>query len=317
MELGWGRKGGFGKKEGNADYARQREVVDLIRGSDAWKRSGGRDHVFVLTDPVAMWHVRAEIAPAILLVVDFGGWYKRDAKASDANSLHMVQHTQVSLLKDIIVPYTHLLPRISLWEDQHRDTLLYFKGAKHRHRGGQVREKLWDLLVNEAGVTMEEGFPNASGREESIKGMRSSDFCLHPAGDTPTSCRLFDAILSLCIPVIVSDNIELPFEGIIDYSEFSVFVSVNNSLQQNWLVNHLRSTSKEQKSRFRTNMARVQSVFEYDNGVPGGIGPVVPNGAVNYIWRKVLQKVPMIREAIVRDRRKPEGVSIPLRCHCT
>ena len=49
IELGWGKKGGFGKKEGNEDYARQREVVDFITSSDAWKRSGGRDHVFVLT----------------------------------------------------------------------------------------------------------------------------------------------------------------------------------------------------------------------------------------------------------------------------
>ncbi|MQM12395.1 hypothetical protein Taro_045313 [Colocasia esculenta] len=317
MELGWGRKGGFGKKEGNGDYARQREVVGLVKGSDAWRRSGGRDHVFVLTDPVAMWHVRAEIAPAILLVVDFGGWYKLDSKASDGNSSHMIQHTQVSLLKDVIVPYTHLLPRLNLLEHQHRDTLLYFKGAKHRHRGGQVREKLWDLLVNEPRVVMEEGFPNATGREQSIKGMRTSEFCLHPAGDTPTSCRLFDAILSLCIPVIISDNIELPFEGIIDYSEFSVFVSVDNALQQNWLVSHLRSISKVQKSKFRMIMAQVQSVFEYDNGSQGGIGPVLSNGAVNHIWRKVLQKVPMVREAIIRDKRKPDGVSIPLRCHCT
>lgn len=49
MELGWGRKGGFGKKEGNRDYERQKEVVERVRASDAWKRSGGRDHVFVLT----------------------------------------------------------------------------------------------------------------------------------------------------------------------------------------------------------------------------------------------------------------------------
>lgn len=49
MELGWGRKGGFLKKEGNEDYRRQREVVDRIRESEAWRRSGGRDHVFVLT----------------------------------------------------------------------------------------------------------------------------------------------------------------------------------------------------------------------------------------------------------------------------
>ncbi|KAM3376933.1 hypothetical protein P3S68_009346 [Capsicum galapagoense] len=77
---------------------------------------------------------------------------------------------------------------------------------------------------------MEEGFPNATGREQSIKGMRTSDFCLHPAGDTPTSCRLFDAVQSLCIPVIVSDSIELPFEGMVDYSEFSVFVAVSDAL---------------------------------------------------------------------------------------
>ena len=87
-----------------------------------------------LADPVAMWHVRAEIAPAVLLVVDFGGWYKVDSKESGDNSSDMIHHTQVSLLKDVIVPYTHLLPRLNLAENQKRHTLLYFKGAKHRHR---------------------------------------------------------------------------------------------------------------------------------------------------------------------------------------
>ncbi|KAJ6833502.1 putative arabinosyltransferase ARAD1 isoform X2 [Iris pallida] len=317
LELGWGRKGGFGKKEGNGDFERQREVVERVVGSEAWKRSGGRDHVFVLTDPVAMWHVKKEIAPAILLVVDFGGWYKLDLKSSDGNSSHMIQHTQVSLLKDVIVPYTHLLPRLNLSENRHRNVLLYFKGAKHRHRGGLVREKLWDMLVNEPDIIMEEGFPNATGREQSIKGMRASEFCLHPAGDTPTSCRLFDAVLSLCIPVIVSDNIELPFEGMVDYYDFSVFVSVSNALQPGWLVDYLRGLSEGRKERLRQNMARVQPIFEYDNGRPGGIGPVPPDGAVNYIWRKVYQKLPMIREAIIREKRKPEGVSVPLRCHCS
>ncbi|KAG5544606.1 hypothetical protein RHGRI_017141 [Rhododendron griersonianum] len=276
MQLGVG-KGVFRKKEGNEDYERQRQVVDFVKGSEAWKRSGGCDHVFVLTDPVAMWHVRAEISPAVLLVVDFGGWYRLDSKASSSNSSDMIQHTQ----------------------------------------GGMVREKLWDLLVNEPGVVMEEGFPNATGKEQSIKGMRTSEFCLHPAGDTPTSCRLFDAIQSLCIPVIVSDNIELPFEGMVDYSEFSVFVAVTDALQPNWLVRHLRSYSDKQKNIFRQNMAQVQPVFEYDNGHPGGIGHIPFDGAVNFIWKKVHQKLPMIKEAIIREKRKPPGVSVPLRCHCT
>lgn len=157
----------------------------------------------------------------------------------------------------------------------------------------------------------------ATGKEQSIKGMRTSEFCLHPAGDTPTSCRLFDAIQSLCIPVIVSDNIELPFEGTIDYTKFSVFVAVSEALQPNWLVNHLKSYTDVQKSNFRNKIGGVQSVFEYDNGYPGGIGPIPLDGAVNHIWQKVHQKLPMIKAAIVREKRKPLNVSIPRRCHCT
>ncbi|KAK6258017.1 hypothetical protein QUC31_001476 [Theobroma cacao] len=316
MELGSG-SGAFKKKAGNGDYSRQKEVVDFVRKTDAWKRSGGRDHVFVLTDPVAMWHFRVETAPAILLVVDFGGWFRLDTKSFNGNSSDMIHHTQVSLLKDVIVPYTHLLPRLQLSENKKRQTLLYFKGAKHRHRGGLVREKLWDLLVNEPGVIMEEGFPNATGREQSIEGMRSSEFCLHPAGDTPTSCRLFDAIQSLCIPVIVSDNIELPFEGMVDYSTFSLFVAVSDALRPNWLVAHLRSFAEKRRDEFRQNMGKVQPIFVYDNGHPGGIGPIPSDGAVNHIWKKVHQKLPAIKEAIVREKRKPAGISIPLRCHCT
>ncbi|PHT59047.1 hypothetical protein CQW23_01410 [Capsicum baccatum] len=72
----------------------------------------------------------------------------------------------------------------------------------------------------------------------------------------------------------------------VDYSEFSVFVAVSDALQPSWLVNHLRSYSNEQKDRFRCSMALVQPIFEDENGQPGGIGPISPNGAINYIWRK-------------------------------
>jgi hypothetical protein len=54
--------------------------------------------------------------------------------------------------------------------------------------------------------------------------MRKSFFCLSPAGDTPSSARLFDAIVSGCIPVIISDELELPFEGILDYREVKMAI---------------------------------------------------------------------------------------------
>ena len=181
---------------------------------------------------------------------------------------------------------------------------------------GLVRDKLWSVLKDEPEVVFEEGFPNITGQEQALKGMRNAEFCLHPAGDTPTSCRLFDAIMSLCIPVIISDSIELPFEGVVDYAEFSLFVAVHDALQPNFLVNYLKRIPLHQKKAMRSHLARVQHVFEYDNGYVGGIGPVKEDGAVNMIWNKVLTKVPIIKESITREKRKPTGASIPLRCQC-
>lgn len=49
MQLGL-NKGVFRKKvEENEDYQRQKLMVDLVKKSEAWQRSGGRNHVFVLT----------------------------------------------------------------------------------------------------------------------------------------------------------------------------------------------------------------------------------------------------------------------------
>jgi Exostosin family len=125
---------------------------------------------------------------------------------------------------------------------------------------------------------MEEGSLNVTGLEEAKQVMRDSEFYLHPAGDTSTSCRLFDAIASLCIPVIVSDQIE-----ILDYTEFTIFVSVKNALTPNWLVEHLRGFSKEQRERFHANLAGVQSYFEY-GGCGGSSG-----SAVSLIWEMIYQ----------------------------
>ncbi|KAG0621984.1 hypothetical protein M758_3G063600 [Ceratodon purpureus] len=41
------------------------------------------------------------------------------------------------------------------------------------------------------------------------EGHSRSVFCLSPAGDTPSSARLFDAIVSGCIPVVVSDELDI------------------------------------------------------------------------------------------------------------
>ncbi|XP_004345782.1 hypothetical protein CAOG_06192 [Capsaspora owczarzaki ATCC 30864] len=54
------------------------------------------------------------------------------------------------------------------------------------------------------------------------KALRSSTFCLCPEGWHAWTPRVFEAILSGCIPVLISDDLALPFESLIDYDAFIV-----------------------------------------------------------------------------------------------
>ncbi|KAK9707564.1 hypothetical protein RND81_07G205200 [Saponaria officinalis] len=98
---------------------------------------------------------------------------------------------------------------------------------------------------------------------QSTQGMRLSKFCLHPAGDTPSSCRLFDAIVSHCVPVIVSDQIELPFEDEIDYSEFSIFFSTEEALKPGYMVDQLRKVPKEQWVDMHKKLKNISHHYEF------------------------------------------------------
>lgn len=50
--------------------------------------------------------------------------------------------------------------------------------------------------------------------------MRNSTFCLVPRGDSASTKRFFCAIFALCLPVIVSDHLPLPFQDKIRYQDF-------------------------------------------------------------------------------------------------
>lgn len=98
-------------------------------------------------------------------------------------------------------------------------------------------------MENEDDVIIKHGALSKETQQVATQGMHSSVFCLDPAGTSPASCRLFDAIISLCIPVIVSDDIELPFEDIIDYRKIAIFVNSSSAVKPGFLVNMLRGIS--------------------------------------------------------------------------
>lgn len=105
------------------------------------------------------------------------------------------------------------------------------------------------------------GTQSRENRRAASQGMHTSKFCLNPAGDTPSACRLFDSIVSLCVPVIVSDSIELPFEDIIDYKKFSVFVEATAALKPGYLVSLLRKVPEQKIIEFQKAMKEVCAIF--------------------------------------------------------
>eukprot|EP00850_Spirogloea_muscicola_P011458 SM000071S21082 [mRNA] locus=s71:240370:241760:- [translate_table: standard] len=249
---------------------------------EPWKRSGGCDHVFPGQHPNALFNVRASLHKSIILLSDFSKYTQREA----------------SLAKDVVLPYVHRLEpfdeaQAMPGEEDERRTLLFFMGARHRKEGGTVRDKLFQILESEPGVFLGEGRQNKAGIAAAQEGMRTSQFCLHPAGDTASGGRIFDAIVSICVPVVVSDFIELPFEDILDYSTFSIFVSTNQAVVPGYLVNLLRSVSQEKLEAMQEQLRRVRPYFLYEH----------PACAIDMIWRKIATKVPFVQEMVHRDRR--------------
>lgn len=135
-------------------------------------------------------------------------------------------------------------------------------------------------------------FTYGSVRRDGIRratvGMSASKFCLNIAGDTPSSNRLFDAIASHCVPVIVSDDIELPFEDVLDYSEFCVFVRAADAGRKGFLLRLLRGISRDEWTRMWVRLKEVARHFEYQY-------PSQPGDAVQMIWGAVARKMHSVK----------------------
>ncbi|KAK1325851.1 hypothetical protein QJS10_CPA01g00663 [Acorus calamus] len=263
---------------GYSDEAMQEELIEWLEGQEYWRRNGGRDHVFIAQDPNALYKVVDRVKNAVLLVSDFG----------------RLRPSQASLVKDVILPYSH---RINPFKGpvgvEKRESLLFFMGNRYRKEGGKIRDTLFQILEDEEDVVVKHGAQSRESRRMATQGMHSSKFCLHPAGDTPSACRLFDAIVSLCIPVIVSDYIELPFEDVVYYRKVAIFVDTDNAVKPGYLTSLLRKISDESILQYQQELKVVRRYFEYED----------PNGTVNEIWRQVSSKLPLIKLMINREKR--------------
>lgn len=163
-------------------------------------------------------------------------------------------------------------------------------------QGGTIRQELYYLIKDEKDVHFEFGTVQGNGIRNAGQGMASSKFCLNIAGDTPSSNRLFDAIASHCVPVIISDEIELPFEDVLDYSEFCIFVRSSDALKEGYLLNLLRGIDQNEWTKMWEKIKDVEKHFEYQY-------PSRSDDAVNMIWEAVSRKISLKRNNMHRKNR--------------
>ena len=96
--------------------------------------------------------------------------------------------------------------------------------------------------------------------------MQAAVFCFVPAGDTPTSRRLFDAMISGCLPVVISDHIgkHLPFSSVIPYYDFMFKVQ-----EKTWIADpkavlqRFRAISAEHIEQRRAIMANYAPCIDW------------------------------------------------------
>ncbi|XP_028552675.1 probable arabinosyltransferase ARAD1 [Dendrobium catenatum] len=271
-----------GKEKVSRDKFLQDKLVKFLRNQEEWKISGGRNHLIMAHHPNSLLDARRELGSAIFLLADFGRY----------------PHEIANIKKDIIAPYKHVVNSIGNDSSpfEARPILAYFQGAIIRKDGGMIRQELYQLLKNEKDVHFTYGTVAGNGINRAGKGMASSRFCLNIAGDTPSSNRLFDAIVSHCVPVIISDNIELPFEDVLNYSDFAVFVQASDAIKEGYLLNLLRGINSEQWTQMWRRLKEVAPHFEYQY-------PSKDGDAVEMIWKAVARKSAAVRLSIHKENR--------------
>ncbi|KAL6335893.1 hypothetical protein AAG906_003518 [Vitis piasezkii] len=271
-----------GRQKKNENNLLQDKLVKFLTAQEEWIRSEGRDHIIMAHHPNSMLDARMKLWPAIFILSDFGRYPPNIANVG----------------KDVIAPYKHVIKSFinDTSDFDSRPTLLYFQGAIYRKDGGFIRQELFYLLKDEKDVHFAFGNTQGNGINKASQGMHSSKFCLNIAGDTPSSNRLFDAIASHCVPVIISDEIELPYEDVLDYSQFCIFVRTSDALKDKFLVKLIRSIKKDEWTRMWRRLKEVENFFEFQY-------PSKEGDAVQMIWQAITRKVPAIRMKLHKSRR--------------
>lgn len=194
----------------------------MVRGLPHFKANGGRDHIFTFGSGMSAnvfrsW--REEIPQSIFLTPET--WL--------FNDFPDVTEPCFNSLKDVAIPgYLHRHEILSLTSQARplaeREHLAVFLGRTDPSRGphpatggADVRGAL-RILHNEGKIFVAQNLSIPDMHAV----MGNARFCFVPKGKSAWSLRYYEALFANCVPVVLSDYWELPFEAFLDVPSFTI-----------------------------------------------------------------------------------------------
>lgn len=224
--------------------------IAAIQQMPYFRRSGGRDHIFVFPSgrgatTFPAW--KEHIAQSIFL----------GPEGHFTDNYASVGTPYFSTWKDIVIPgrldtrKDGLASAAKLQRD--RRNLAIFYGTAQRKK---PRKDIMKLAKRHQDVLADE-----SRTPRYFELMGDSQFCFAPRGQSSWTLRFYESFFAGCIPVILADSIELPYADVLDYSQFTIkwpMTSIDDSL-----VDYLRSVPLETRERMAAAGRRIRCLFVY------------------------------------------------------
>eukprot|EP00873_Tetraselmis_striata_P033273 jgi/Tetstr1/453537/TSEL_040505.t1 len=246
----------------------------VINDHPYWNRTQGRDHVFVFA---------GARGPHI-----FKDWKKVIKK-----SIFMTPEGDRSLSeqfntwKDIVIP--GLEPEKKLWngelraKNMKRSIFASFRGTI-KNAGGKSYSKGLRILMeqnmkHDKDIVFTTPSPKCDKRCY-YEDMRKSVFCLCPRGWSPWTLRAYQGMMVGCIPVIIADEIEFPYENTMDWTQLTVKIAEKDV---NRTTEILRALPEEEIKRKQDAIAQVWKTVTYPN-------PSQPGDAFHMIMQELGRK---------------------------
>eukprot|EP00927_Polykrikos_kofoidii_P072226 TRINITY_DN68369_c0_g1_i1.p1 TRINITY_DN68369_c0_g1~~TRINITY_DN68369_c0_g1_i1.p1 ORF type:complete len:615 (+),score=103.34 TRINITY_DN68369_c0_g1_i1:191-2035(+) len=196
----------------------------LVEGLPYFARNQGRDHVFTFGSGMSAnvfvsW--REVIPEAIFLTPEtwlFNDWAKITEPCFDTWKDIV---TPGYLQPDEILSLSHFARPL-----QERDNIAVFLGRTDPSRGPHPSAEGKEPDVRAGLKRLHEQGKIVVAQNLSFHEMHDlmgrTRFCFIPKGKSAWSLRFFEALFANCVPVVLSDNWELPFEAFLDLPSFVI-----------------------------------------------------------------------------------------------